>query len=524
MNTGLGKTLTTKWVDHDFYRRLKMNPLDLKSKFDGLKLEETSVLDLGCGGYGTPISSQMKVLPFKRLISIDAHKPTFDKLHREIDYAPFAAKSHVCRNREALLHLNDAMSNAYDVVLMLDVLEHFDKSVALKIIKESKRVAWKRVMIWLPLGDCPQGDIAGNPWQKHLSTWTKEELEELGFAVEVFPEFHTHFNPPVDAAWAFWEKATEQEEVAKDEKVRNQHRYMDDKRAKPEGKGIYFEKVKRVLVDRLDVHGDVLVCTSVLPGLREKYPDAKIDWHVRKGYGFALENNPYINRIIPGPVNKFDTDYDLVVTPDHHGRWNKPMAMIHCEQAGVEFHKPELYLTQEEINAVPEELRDAIVVANTAGWSSRVCPNLNPVLTELTEIDHHWMVQLDNGPDISSSIGHTKLTLREAAALMHHAKLYIGIDTVFMHMAVALGKPMVLCMGPTDQYTQYTPNATIIKPYEWTNPAEPYPDTKDGIQIPEETILIGIRTKLDEDGYVVDKKPRRKMISYVTEEDYENIK
>jgi hypothetical protein len=501
-----------------------MDPLDLKSKFDGLNIEETSVLDLGCGSYNTPISSQMRVLPFDRLVSIDAHKPTFMALHREIDQVHFAAKQHICRNREAIAHMADAMSNAYDVVLMLDVLEHFDKPTALKVVKEAKRVCFDRVIIWLPLGECPQGDIAGNPFQKHLSTWTAEELEELGFEVTVFPEQHKQFKPPVDAAWAIWKKS----DITKKELD------LEYSPGKPEGKGTYFDKPlpmvaafkgspENILIDRLDVHGDVLVCTSILPGLREKYPDAHISWHVRKGYGFALENNPYLDHVIPGPMPPgYQKNYDMVITPDHHMRWNKPMAMIHCEQAGVEFHGPELYFTQDEYASLPDELSNKILVCNTAGWGSRVCPNLSVVLDQLAQGGMDF-VQIDNGPDISEHIPHPVLSLRQAAVAMWSAKLYIGIDTVFMHMAVALGVPMVLCMGPTDQYTQYTPNATIIKPYEWKNPAEPYPDTKDGIQLQASSILSGIRTKMNEFGELVNNTSSSKFVTIVDYSYYEEM-
>ena len=265
----------------------------------------------------------------------------------------------------------------------------------------------------------------------------------------------------------------------------------------------------------------MLVATSILPGLAEKFPGAKIDWHVRRGYDFSLINNPYINKIIYGPTTSakgsYRDGYDLVFAPDHHMAWNKPMAQVHCDQAGVPLHKPELYMTTEEIDQFGDRYNEYIVVSNTAGWGSRVCPNLSNVLAELADT-HKDMVQVDNGRDIADKIDHPKLTLRQAAAIMADASLYIGIDTVFMHMAVAFGVPMVLCMGPTDQKTQYIPNSTVIKPYAWDNPAEPYPDTKDGIQLKQSIILLGIRTKLAEDGSIIDKKPRRKMISYTTED------
>lgn len=277
----------------------------------------------------------------------------------------------------------------------------------------------------------------------------------------------------------------------------------------------------KILVDRLDVHGDVLVATSILPGLKEKYPDSTIAWHVRRGFGFALTNNPYIDIIVLGPLHgDYRKGYDIVVTPDHHYAWSKPMAQVHCEQAGVPLHKPELYFDPIELSAVPERHKNRIIIANHAGWRSRECPNLNQVLCDLSE-HHSEMLQADNGKAICDSIDHyPELSLRQIAARMHFAKLYIGIDTVFMHMAVACGIPMVLCMGPTDQYTQYIPNATVIKPFKHRNPAMPNEMFAHGVPITLSTILLGIRTKLAEDGRIIDWRIDHPMISYATEEDY----
>lgn len=282
-------------------------------------------------------------------------------------------------------------------------------------------------------------------------------------------------------------------------------------------------EIRRILVDRLDVHGDVLVATSVLPGLARKYPNASIDWHVRRGFDFALKNNPHIHRVIMGPrAPGYKDGYDLVVTPDHHYCWNRPMAQIHCDQAGVPLHKPELYFSKEELDAVPERFRGRVLVtAYTAGWQSRTCPNLGKVLALLRE-NQHQMLQADNGRPIADRIDHfPELKLREIATIMHYAKLYIGIDTVFMHMAVACGVPMVLCMGPTDQRTQFIPNATVIKPFKHDNPAMGHKDFAHGIDIPLGIILTGIRTKLSSDGDIVDRVFKDDMISYVSEEEYD---
>jgi len=453
----------------------QQQPLDLAGKFQGLNISKLRVLDVGCGTYNSPLSSQMKSLPFAKLYSVDGAAPEIKRLEA-IKPGEFAAAYHWLGVRYAQ-NLETYHEHEVDVVMFLDVIEHLPKEVAIQVIKEAMEAAEKRVLIWLPLNKAPQGALGGNELQVHLSEWTPADLEALGFEVHVYEAFHRHFDPPVDAAWAIYDRKKAEKEVEK--------------------------KVERILIDRLDVHGDVLVATSVLPGLQEKYPDAVIDWHVRSGYDFALKNNPRIREIIPGPVGNLEAlhrKYDLVITPEHHMNWHAPMAVVHCECAKVKFHAPELWLTEAELN-IADHLKNRILVATHAGWYSRQCFNLTPVLTTLRQT-HPDLLQVDLGVGIPN-VEYFKGTLRQVAALMKYARLYIGIDTVFMHMAVALGIPMALVLGPTGPETQYIPKAVFIRPFVNLNPAEPREEFRNGIQLTEEEILSTIRQVLLPDGTVI---------------------
>jgi heptosyltransferase-3 len=42
-----------------------------------------------------------------------------------------------------------------------------------------------------------------------------------------------------------------------------------------------------------------------------------------------------------------------------------------------------------------------------------------------------------------------QLTLRQLASVIDHARLFIGVDSVPMHMAAALGTPLVALFGPS---------------------------------------------------------------------------
>lgn len=68
-----------------------------------------------------------------------------------------------------------------------------------------------------------------------------------------------------------------------------------------------------------------------------------------------------------------------------------------------------------------------------------------PDVREIEMIDK--IISGCTSPHITSLAG--KLTLRQLAALIDHAQLFIGVDSVPMHMAAALKTPLVALFGPS---------------------------------------------------------------------------
>ncbi|EML2226222.1 TPA: putative lipopolysaccharide heptosyltransferase III [Klebsiella aerogenes] len=70
-----------------------------------------------------------------------------------------------------------------------------------------------------------------------------------------------------------------------------------------------------------------------------------------------------------------------------------------------------------------------------------------------------------------------QLTLRQLAAVIDHARLFIGVDSVPMHMAAALGTPLVALFGPS--------KLTFWRPWQakgeviWAGDFGPLPDPDD---------------------------------------------
>lgn len=61
-----------------------------------------------------------------------------------------------------------------DCVLILDSLEHLEKAEA-EVFLHQIVSQNKRVIVSVPLGHCPQGEVFNNTYEKHRSTWYGEQ-------------------------------------------------------------------------------------------------------------------------------------------------------------------------------------------------------------------------------------------------------------------------------------------------------------------------------------------------------------
>lgn len=140
---------------------------------------------------------------------------------------------------------------------------------------------------------------------------------------------------------------------------------------------------------------------------------------------------------------------------------------------------------------LPEDFREHyIVIQPTSRWffkcwrEDRMSALINALSAE------GYAVVLTSGPDarekkmvdtiiagcpqarLHSLAG--QLTLRQLAAVIDHARLFIGVDSVPMHMAAALGTPLVALFGPS--------KLTFWRPWQakgeviWAGDFGPLPD------------------------------------------------
>lgn len=164
-----------------YYSRLRARVLQPKRQIVLKKLARElpgtgSIADLGCGSGNTMADA----LGLRRAhghlhhIGVDIHEPSLTQ----------ASKAGRVPN-PVLADLRDLPipSKSVDTAFLVDVIEHFERSDAARILSEAERIARRTVVVVTPRGFMEQHESDGNPWQEHRSGWEACDLRSMGFTV-----------------------------------------------------------------------------------------------------------------------------------------------------------------------------------------------------------------------------------------------------------------------------------------------------------------------------------------------------
>ena len=137
------------FVDHFIYHNIKPGE---------------SILDIGCGD-----KLRTKMLVSNKITSVDAWEKVKPDvlLDLEKESLPFA-------------------ENSYDVVLMIDFIEHLDKEVGKRLLEEAKKVCKKKIILLTPSFWTDNLDNVNNPelwcyqnkYDGHKSFWTNDDFKD----------------------------------------------------------------------------------------------------------------------------------------------------------------------------------------------------------------------------------------------------------------------------------------------------------------------------------------------------------
>lgn len=136
----------------------------------------TTVLDVGCGKAGWAKEALPRHLRY--YVGIDAFRPYLIEIR----------KSYPGRQTLCDCVLSDASSlpftqKSFDAVVSFELLEHIEKNTGLRLLEELERIASLKVIIIVPNGPLRQEAYDENPLQVHRSSWSSNELENLGYRV-----------------------------------------------------------------------------------------------------------------------------------------------------------------------------------------------------------------------------------------------------------------------------------------------------------------------------------------------------
>ncbi|MBM4312697.1 MAG: glycosyltransferase family 9 protein [Deltaproteobacteria bacterium] len=287
----------------------------------------------------------------------------------------------------------------------------------------------------------------------------------------------------------------------------------------------YTPKGFRILIVKLDAVGDVLRTTSLLPGLREKYPDAEIVWVTRARARDLFLNNGFVSEVWTvenDALARLGVErFDLVINPDADKLTSALAAAADCNaRLGMTLDERGCVLpvNAEAIEWLQMGAFDELKKKNTKTYQQilyEMCGMAyarQPIVLEATRAEREWagrflstagvkegesVIGLNLGggerwkrkrwteehlltfagrvlslsgfrllliggpfereligrmlsklpPGVISS-GHDR-TLRELAALVGQCASIITGDTLCLHVACALGVPVVALFGPT---------------------------------------------------------------------------
>lgn len=134
-----------------------------------------SLLDVGCGP-PSPLQALMAER-VRRSVGVDGDARTVDACRAA--GGPYGEYRHLDgRAIEAALG-----PRSFDLVVALDVVEHFEKDDGRALLGALEAVARRRVVVFTPNGFLPQGEKDDNPLQVHRSGWTVDEFTERGYTV-----------------------------------------------------------------------------------------------------------------------------------------------------------------------------------------------------------------------------------------------------------------------------------------------------------------------------------------------------
>ncbi|MEH6941093.1 glycosyltransferase [Bacillus sp. JJ722] len=142
----------------------------------------TSILDIGIGfgKYGVLLREVLDI-PYERYekkdwsVKIDGiegfeayQNPIHNYVYNEMYYGE-------------IYTVLPKLQQKYDTVLLIDVLEHFDKQEGLKLLEDLLKITNTSLIVSTPINPAPQEEYLGNTLERHKSRWTVVDFVDFDY-------------------------------------------------------------------------------------------------------------------------------------------------------------------------------------------------------------------------------------------------------------------------------------------------------------------------------------------------------
>lgn len=206
-------------------------------------------------------------------------------------------------------------------------------------------------------------------------------------------------------------------------------------------------KPRRILVEIRWRLGDEIMALPIYEALRMEYPDAAL--HVWCNYPELLEGSPFVDAV-----------NDPHPRPDHYiflrsGPREEQRLEHYADLANVPVPplRPRLFYEDWETSLLDDVKKPFVALATGASWSSKRWPVERWQALGRALLQRGYSVVELGHESESIGIGKSlcgKTKIREAACVLHAARLLVCCDSGLMHLALAAGTPTLALFGPTD--------------------------------------------------------------------------
>ena len=219
---------------------------------------------------------------------------------------------------------------------------------------------------------------------------------------------------------------------------------------------------RRILVELRWRLGDEVMALPIYEALRAKYPDCHTT--VLCSYPDLLTDNPFVDA-----VNQVDRDPDryLVLRSGPRDVYRLEH-YAQCAGVPVPETRPRLYYEDWSTPLLDGIEAPIVAVSSGASWPTKRWPIDRWVaLCRALEGAGYAIVELGrNDERIGVGVGLLdQTTIREAACVLHAARLFVCCDSGLMHLALAAGTRTLALFGPTEPtiLIRDEPNLAVMK-------------------------------------------------------------